>query len=165
MGITVQEMYGKNSVLGDWLRNRPAIVRIDDYLFVHAGISPEFVSRELTDQKTNKLFFNYILGSKRPARQLSNKVNFLNGENGPVWYRGYFVEGQVDGNTLDGILKYFNVKRIIVGHTSLRRVTAMHRGRIIAVDSNIKEGVDGEILLIEGGQYFRGTQSGEKIPL
>ncbi|WP_051069498.1 metallophosphoesterase [Mariniradius saccharolyticus] len=165
MGITIQEMYGKNSVLGDWLRNRPALVKIDDYLFVHAGISPEYLGRELTDEKTNKLFYNYILGSKRPARQLSNTISFLNGENGPIWYRGYFVEGQVDGSTIDSMLKYFDVQRIIVGHTSLRRVTAMHRARIIAVDSNIKEGIDGEILLIEGDKYFRGTQSGEKIPL
>jgi hypothetical protein len=165
MGITIQEMYGKNSVLGDWLRSRPTMVKIDDYLFVHAGISPEYLGRELTDEKTNKLFYNYILGSKRPARQLSNTISFLNGENGPIWYRGYFVEGQVDGSTIDSMLKYFDVQRIIVGHTSLRRVTAMHRARIIAVDSNIKEGIDGEILLIEGNKYFRGTQSGEKIPL
>lgn len=165
MGVSVQEMYGENSILGGWLRKRPAFVKIDDYLFVHAGVSPDFVRRELTENKTNKMFYNYILGSKRPSRKLNSTIDFLNGEGGPLWYRGYFVEGEIDGSGLDGILNYFNVKRMIVGHTSLRRVTAMHRGRIIAVDSNIKEGEDGEILLIEGGQYFRGTQSGEKIPL
>lgn len=165
MGVSVQEMYAENSILGDWLRKRPAFVKIDDYLFVHAGVSPDFVRRGLTESKANKLFYRYIFGSKRPSRKLNSTIDFLNGEDGPLWYRGYFVEGEIDGNGLDGILNYFNVKRMIVGHTSLRRVTAMHRGRIIAVDSNIKEGEDGEILLIEAGQYFRGTQNGEKIPL
>lgn len=165
MGVSIQEMYGENSILGVWLRKRPAFVKIDDYLFVHAGVSPDFVRRSLTETKTNKMFYSYILGSKRPSRKLNSTIDFLNGEGGPLWYRGYFVEGEIDGNGLDSILNYFNVKRMIVGHTSLRRVTAMHRGRIIAVDSNIKEGVDGEILLIEGGQYFRGTQRGEKLPL
>lgn len=165
MGISVREMYGPESVLGAWLRKRPAIVTIGDYLFVHAGISPDFIVSELTAKKTNKVFYSYILGTKRPSRQLGRTIDFLNGESGPVWFRGYFVDGGITSTDLDNTLAYFHAQRIVVGHTSLRQVTAMHRGRVIAVDSNIKEGESGEILVIDRGQYFRGNLTGERIPL
>src|ERR1700741_1845384 len=42
------ELFGARSVLGQWLRTRPAVFRINRYLFAHGGISRALVDRGLT---------------------------------------------------------------------------------------------------------------------
>jgi hypothetical protein len=38
------QLFEKNTVIGNWLRSLDVILRINDYLFLHAGISPEFAA-------------------------------------------------------------------------------------------------------------------------
>ena len=48
------ELYGKETVLGRWLRSKPTVLKIDDNLFLHAGISEEFISSDFDLEETNK---------------------------------------------------------------------------------------------------------------
>lgn len=163
MQIKTADLYADNSVLGNWLRKRPAIIKIDSLLITHAGISPQLVQMKLKAQKVNKLFYEKILN---PKYTRNNKLtDFLNGRNGPVWYRGYFNANEVATAALDEILDHFESSKIIVGHTSLEAVTAMFGGRVIAVDSSIKTGRNGEILIIENGETFRGMMDGSRLKL
>jgi hypothetical protein len=165
MGISVAEMYGANSVFGNWLRKLPAMITINDLLIVHAGVSKELVERKMTVSKVNKIFFDQISGFKPANKRQLEEVEFLIGSQGPIWYRGYFLEGEVYANDIDDILKYFKSNKIIVGHTSLRVVSQLFGGRVMAVDSNIKEGVNGEILIIEEGVHYRGNPDGVRFKM
>lgn len=163
MGIRTSDLYSENAVLGNWLRKRPVIITIDDLLFTHAGISPSFLQRKLPAKKVNKQFYSHIL--KSSSRRKNALQTFLTSDEGPLWYRGYFVEPFPSTQNLDDILDFFESKKIIVGHTSLRSITSLFEGRVIGVDGNIKEGITGEILIIENGETFRGRRDGSRIKL
>lgn len=163
MEISIEEMYGFNSILGHWIRQRPAIVTINDLLFVHAGISPELIQRKMTAKSVNKMFFENILGPYPPKEKKEDDFWFLMESNGPVWYRGYFNVGEINDSDIDETLAYFKSKHIIVGHTSFERVTSHFGGKVIGVDSSVKNGEDGEVLIIDNGDFYRGLKNGKKI--
>lgn len=163
MGITIGEMYGPTSVFGNWIRKLPAIVTINDVLIVHAGISKELVNRKMKARKVNRLFYDQISGFKTGNKKKMDDVEFLTGPLGPTWYRGYFVDGEVSEKDMDYILKFFKTNSVIVGHTSLHSVPQLFGGRLYGVDSNIKEGENGEVLIIEDGVFYRGNLDGVKF--
>ncbi|MCL6259209.1 metallophosphoesterase [Aquiflexum sp. TKW24L] len=163
MGIRPASLYAEDAVLGNWLRKRPIIITIDDLLITHAGISPAFIGRNLTAKKVNTLFYKKIL--KASNRRKNELQNFLTGEEGPIWYRGYFIQPTPTEQQLDDMLDFFDSKKIIVGHTSLGFITGLFGGRVIGVDSNIKDGNTGEILIVENGEAFRGRTNGSRLKL
>ncbi|MXR68167.1 metallophosphoesterase [Shewanella sp. JBTF-M18] len=156
-------LYGQDSELGQWLRSKHTIVKINDTLFLHGGISQEWVDRELTLAKANRLYRENIDKSKAELKQ-DEQLNFLFFGNGPTWYRGYF-KPDFDIQELANILDYFKIKRIVVGHTSQTRVLGLFDNRVVAIDSSIKKGLSGELLLIEKDQLIRGQYDGTQTRL
>ena len=157
------ELYDSSSEIGQWLRAKHTLVKINDTLFLHGGISSEWIDRELTLDIANDLYRKNIDSSKAELKQ-DEQLNFLFFGNGPTWYRGYFKPGY-DEAELDKILDYFEVKHIVVGHTSQERVLGLYNNKVIAVDSSIKEGVSGELLLIQDNALTRGLYNGDRIAL
>ncbi|MCY1185834.1 hypothetical protein D9M73_266500 [compost metagenome] len=47
----------------------------------------------------------------------------------------------------------------------MQHVSSFHGGRIIAIDSSIKNGENGELLFIEDGKLSRGLLDGSRVPL
>jgi hypothetical protein len=163
MKVSVKKMHNNESVLGNWLRKRPVMITIDSLLITHAGISPEFVNRELTTYDVNQIFYENILNPSKVRGNRGKDISFLTSPMGPIWYRGYFGEDDIEVSELDAILDYFGSQRIIVGHTSVDMITPLFGGRVLAVDSSIKNGRGGEILMIENGELFRGAINGIKF--
>jgi len=158
LGTTYQEMFNDQTVLGRWLRSKNTVVRIDDNLFVHGGISLEFVLAGFDPNSVNNLMRRSIDKPKDKMDPLVLEKYF--GYYGPIWYRGYFEDNLAESR-IDSILNTTSVKHIVVGHTSQLEVKELYHTKIIAVDSSIKLGKYGEILLIQGDQYTRGTMTGE----
>jgi len=50
------QLYEKNTILGRWLRSQNIIVRINDDLFMHAGVSPEFAAYDYSYADINLRF-------------------------------------------------------------------------------------------------------------
>ena len=73
-----------------------------------------------------------------------NKYHY---DTGPIWYRGYF-DKKFKKSDLKKILKKVKVAEIIVGHTSQKNVKSYFDNKLFVVDSSIKNGAYGEILLI-----------------
>ena len=163
MKMSVKRMHDSESVLGNWLRKRPVVITIDSLLITHAGISPEFVNRKLTAHDVNQIFYECILNTSKKTSSRPKDISFLTSPTGPIWYRGYFGEDDFDVKDLDAILTYFGSKSIIVGHTSVDMITPLFGGKVLAVDSSIKNGRGGEILIIENGELFRGVLNGIKF--
>lgn len=163
MKVSVKKMHNNESVLGNWLRKRPVMITIDSLLITHAGISPDFVKRQLTTHDVNQIFYENILNTSKVRSDRGSDISFLKSPMGPIWYRGYFGEDDIELSQLDTILEYFGSQRIIVGHTSVDMITPLFGGKVLAVDSSIKNGRGGEILIIENGELFRGAINGIKF--
>ena len=163
MATTYDKLYSENSFLGKWLRKKPVIVSINDMLFVHAGISTEFINKGFTQKNANSIFNENIVGKTWDTILSDSTLSFMMGSKGPMWFRGYFINDKLNEIQIDNILKYFNKNRILVGHTSLPNISLLYHGKVLGIDSNIKEGDYGELLIYEKGVLYRGTLQGTRI--
>lgn len=154
-----EELYGTNTVLGRWLRSKPTVVKINDNLFVHGGISKEFLENGFKIDKINKEMRRAIDNfEERPITADSTDIYF--DSTGPIWYRGYF-DNSLTEEDIDQILSETKSKNIIIGHTTQDQIVEMNSGKIYAVDSGIKNGEYGELLIIEDGKFKRYGPEGE----
>lgn len=165
MTTTYTQLYSENTFLGKWLRKKPVIVTINDMLFVHAGISVEFIINGFTTTQANKLFAENIVRQSWKTILENPTLSFMMGNKGPVWFRGYFEDPNLTDNQIDRILQYFDTNHIIVGHTSMPNIISLFYGKIFGIDSSIQYGDYGEVLIYKNGEYYRGTVNGTIIKL
>ncbi len=156
MDLSYDQLFAKNTLMGNWLRTKPVILQLNDILFVHAGISPEVVEKGFTAEQMNKTFVNEILGYTKSETENDSVLTFLRGSNGPIWYRGYFRDKDLSRDDIDKILKHFDKKQIVVGHTSQKSIVSLFGDRVFGIDSSIKNGKYGEVLIYENGDFYRG---------
>ncbi len=160
LGTSYEKLFTNDYVLGKWLRSLPLMVKINDSLFVHGGVSPEVMAKGLTMEQVNQITFDKYKNEKVVSKDLQKVLSSL------IWYRGYFAkEKGCPDSVVTATLKAYKAKRIIVGHTSHKEVVKRYDGKVIGVDSSIKNGKKGEILLWEAGKWTRGLSNGERLPL
>ena len=157
LDLSYDQLFGKNTVLGQWLRTKPVILQINDVLIVHGGVSPEFVDKGFKAEEVNKIFTTELIGKTRKEIKQDSVLKFLKGSYGPIWYRGYFGGKDLTNDKVDYVLDYFGKKNIIVGHSTRESITTHFGNRIFGVDSRIKGGDYGEVLIYDKGDFFRGT--------
>ncbi len=158
--MDIPALYGPSSELGRWLRSLPAFLEIGDILFVHGGPSPTLVSGPMNLARLNTDFRRALdAGGEDP----------LLGPAGPVWYRG-LIPGAGQGPDasdaqVTSILGAFHAKTMVLGHSTLDRITAFHGGCVFGIDAGLKDGRPGELWICERGRTFRGMPDGSRIPL
>ena len=164
LGRSYAGLFDGDSVLGQWLRSRDTVRQLDDMLFMHAGISPSFVAQKLPLPEIN-LRFRQSIGMSKEAMAADPVLSMLHAADGPIWYRGYFLDDGMNQQQVDAIAEQLGVSRIIVGHTSMPAVLPLFEQKVIAIDSSIKKGQRGEVLIVEDGRLQRGTFTGERVSL
>jgi len=165
LGTDYSGLFAEDTVLGQWLRTKPVLAQVNDMLFVHAGLHPDYLALGMSLAEVNEQYRQSLGIAKEQLREVP-VLNFLYGSLGPLWYRGYFRdENAITEPLLEQVLQALNVNRIVVGHTSMDGVYSHYAGKVISVDSNIKRGHSGEILFWQKGVLTRGTLSGERLPL
>jgi hypothetical protein len=164
LGRSYPALYGADSVIGQWLRTRPVMLQIGDTLFLHGGIAPQNLDLVRGLDATNTLYQASVGLPKDQVKAAPDTARLFDGKTSPIWFRGYF-DGQMATDQVDTLLKDLDLKRIVVGHTSMPHVSSFHGGRIIAIDSSIKNGENGELLFIEDGAVSRGLLDGSRVPL
>ena len=168
-----ERLFDAKSVLGQWIRSRATVMKINDQLFLHGGIS-----RALLDQKFTLAAANRTMRKALDAQLLledkeQERADFLLGGLGPLWYRGYFAKpDDYTGATpadVDLTLDAFKVSRIFVGHTTVPTVTPLFGGKVIAVQVYPKRDEAGQVsfesLLIRDGKILRARFDGGTEPL
>ncbi len=137
---------------GQWVLGNQVAVMVNDTIFLHGGLSPEYCKyslAELTDQAKLQLQ-NYQQGVK----------GVLNAENGPLWYRGLALEDEdYFSPALDQILERYGASRIVVGHTPTGGVVwPRFNGRVVVNDTGIAShyGSNDGWLELSGGKAFAG---------
>lgn len=159
-GIQYPDLYSENSVLGRWLRSKPVMITINDILFVHAGVSPDLVTRELKIEEVNQVFHERIAGKDIYSSPEDGELNLLGGNDGPVWYRGYFEDTIPDVSSLDSVLDFYGKKHIVVGHTPQKSIMALLGNKVIGVDTGMGFGQPGNMLLYKKGRFYKGSITG-----
>jgi hypothetical protein len=170
LGVNYYELFDARSVLGQWLRSRPAILRINRQLFLHAGISRTLVERQLSLPHINSTIRKTLEGSlSEPERDVAR---LLMTADGPLWYRGFFAEHRdfttATSEDVGAALKQFDVDRILIGHTIVPTIVSLFDGRVIALNVYPKregESVSFEALLLRGGKTLRARADGGVAPL
>jgi hypothetical protein len=161
------QLFGKNTVLGQWLRSKPAVLRLNDLLFMHGGLSPRLVDRNITQAQINTAIRTAMQGGPFANEVEQERAEFLMGMDGPLWYRGYFPEnegGPIPESQVRRVLEHFGAKRVIVGHTRVAKVQMLYHGRVVAVQvypRRTEAGVEFETLLIQGEVFSRCTPDGD----
>lgn len=149
-----------DGAFGKWTASHNTVLKIDDTLFVHAGISPRVAAMSIGDI------------NKKVREELRDPAKLEGGltqaEDGPLWYRGLATGTREEiGAHLNALLSTYAVKRIVIGHTPTRApIQGRLDGRVIDVDTGMSRSYGGpkDCLLIEGGKLFT-MAGGKKTPL
>ena len=135
------------------------MIKINDTLYLHAGVSPKYVSSKISD--INRRVRDELKNSEKLNGGITTDVD------GPLWYRG-LAQGDEEqlGEHVDRILKNFGVSRIVVGHTYANAaITPRFNGKVILIDIGLSRVYDniGKVgcLVLESGTAYvlhRGTK-------
>lgn len=143
MMLEYPQLLSRGSVLGYWLSTRNTIEKIGRSLFVHAGISREFLDLGLSLPMVNEHVSHGLWMNKQQRRADSPLTWFLFASKGPLWYRGMVRQEEryspIATDTLNMVLRHFDVDRVVVGHTIFPEVTSLHGGRVLAVNVDNKK--------------------------
>lgn len=152
--LTVQTLYGISSEIGQWLRTKNSLLKIDSTLFVHGGISPAYAKRNVTMEEQNRLLREYI---DRPwmVRVDSTPVVL------PLWSR--LLAGKyITQEEISPVLQQYGVSAMVIGHSIVDEIKKLHGGTVIAIDVTFTDSSKLQGLLIEKNGYYVIDQDGAK---
>jgi hypothetical protein len=162
------ELFGPDTVLGQWLRTKPVMLKVNDSLCLHGGVSRALLDRKMTLAEINATVRAALSGTPADDAAAAGRAQFLLTQNGPLWYRGYFAEHAeftpATSEDVDVTLSTFGVARVLVGHTIVPEITPLYGGKVIAVQVYPKREdavVKFESLLIRGRKLWRATPDGK----
>ncbi len=162
LGLDYNELYNDKTVIGRWLRSKSTIIKINKNVFVHGGVSKDFLSSIDFDIESINTAMRKSIDRSEVEMDSTGFYNVFYGPKSLIWYRGYFYDNLTNQDVSD-ILKLIKSKHIIVGHCSNKEVVNLFDNKVFGVDSSIQLGKYGEILFIKKNNFFRGTLNGKKI--
>ncbi len=135
---------------GGWLAEHNAAIRINNALFVHAGISEDYASVPV--DSINELVRGEI------ARNWAEPSGILS-STGPVWFRGLASDrGSAILRVLEETLETNAADFIVIGHTvSIEGIATRFSGRVVMIDTGMSECYGG------AAQYLELDQRGYKV--
>jgi hypothetical protein len=148
--ISYNYLYNKdNSLIGKWLRSKPVILKIEDKIFVHGGISPDFIKSGYSINYTNDLIYNYL-----NFNTFNKDLKKILGVNGPLWFRGYLEteNNPISDKDILKILNHLDANNVIFAHTKVKNVEFLFKNKLIAIDVPLTKHYS-EGLLIIGNKY------------
>jgi hypothetical protein len=116
---------------GRWVLTHSTIIRIDDAIYMHGGLGPEFVPFDI--DAMNKAV---ITALNHQPELAGGPHDILWNEQGPLWYRGLaWNQEATEAANVDAILARYHVGHIVIGHTkAYREVNTRFDGKVILTD-------------------------------
>lgn len=155
LGLDYSGLFNEQTLLGHWIRQNPVMIRINRFVFIHGGISPELYNVRLTADSINSIVRQHFNRTETESN-IENR-NLILGTSGPLWYRGMAADGSrgeiIDDSTLNGALEFYGADAFVIGHTEVDSIITFLEKRVIDVnipkrDVNIEE----QGLLIRGSR-------------
>lgn len=167
-----QFLYSDKTELGKWLRSKNVIEKIGNYIFVHAGLSPEILKYKVSVSEINQIAKNNWDKNLYDEEENNKVENFITGKKGVYWYRGlaqdYKYYDKIKENELNEVLKFYEADKIIFGHSVKEDITKEFNGKTINTD--VKHGQEKNSdktkgLLIENEIEYKLDGKGTKTKL
>ncbi len=129
-----RQAYGPNGKYGKWIRRHNTVIRVNDTLFLHAGISARFAAmpiREINDRVRKEL----------NDPRLLTPDGIVRASDGPLWYRGMARGNEQElAPLVKTVLANFQVKRIVIGHSpTAGTVIPRFGGRVLVIDVGLSK--------------------------
>jgi calcineurin-like phosphoesterase family protein len=150
--------WSTQGVYGRWILTHSAVIRIDDTLYMHGGLGPEFAAFDV--DVMNRAVVTALLHQPEVA---GGPHDILWNDQGPLWYRGMAQNDEAaEAPNVAAVLARYGVRHITLGHT--KRYSMVHArfdGAVILTDIAVKGGcVDPHAFLIKEGDalstFYRG---------
>jgi hypothetical protein len=161
-----------NNKYGKWLLGRNIIIKIDETVFVHGGISEAFSLWGL--EKINDLYRKELSDIQKALvyeePTYPAKLELAYRGDGPLWYRDLATVSEPDmREEVDRILANLGARHLVIAHTPRTAVTIaqMRRfgGRVWIVDTGISKSYNDNLsalLIIDGAFSVWGGDHEEK---
>lgn len=163
--LNYPRFFAADTELGKWLRSLNSLVKINDLLFVHGGLSPNLVERGLSIKQINDNIRNSLRADNKMSREEVMKTIYF--PENPLWYRGYLMKSRsysiINDKDLDRVLSFYKAKRIFFGHTEVESIRFMHKNKLVAI--NVPMGyseIEPQVLLMEDDVFYRCFIDGRK---
>ncbi|MBC7350543.1 MAG: metallophosphoesterase [Candidatus Aminicenantes bacterium] len=147
---------------GKWLLQHNAVIKVNDLVLVHGGISEEFSRWKLEEinqrlRQELAVFQKVLLNGTVPGKL---KFEVVYNSNGPLWYRQLaLTNGNIMEDQVDRILANLEARHLVVAHTPqlVLSLKDMRRfdGKVWVVDTGISRAYGGYLraLIINEGEF------------
>jgi hypothetical protein len=155
-----QAYFSANGAAGKWIRGHNAVIKINDVIFLHGGISPKYAKysvRKFNDEVSKEI---------RDFSKLEGGVAM--DQEGPLWYRGLAQDDEKQlAPHVNLMLERLGAKYIVIAHTPTKgMVIPRFDGKVLMIDVGLSQvyGAHTACLVVEDSKPFA-LQRGEKVPL
>jgi hypothetical protein len=148
---------------GKWILGHSAIIRIDDAIYLHGGISPAFETLDVP--AINKAVVDALAG--KPADP-AGPQRILESDDSPLWYRGMAQQPEaVEAPNVAAALAHFGVKHIVLGHTKqYPMINERFDGAVLLTDiAAANRCADPHAFLVREGDHFSTVYRGQRLDL
>ncbi len=156
-----REAWRTNGLYGGWIADHDAVIRINDTLYMHAGLGPLY-------RRTPREAINLAVRSALDGLPDPRLPDITHAEEGPLWYRGLALNAEVtEASHLRALLATHKVARIVVGHTKrASMVLPRFEGRVIVTDVAVPARYpDPRAFLIAERGALSVMHRGQRVPL
>ncbi len=146
---------------GRWVAGHNSVIRINDTLFLHAGIGPAFAAAD-------RAALNRAVQAALNGQPAEGYADIVTNEEGPLWYRGFAQNDEaIETPNLEAVLARQGVRRIVIGHTKLAPlVMPRFGGRVLVADIAVPRGhADPHAFVIIEGEQVTAVHRGQRVPL
>jgi hypothetical protein len=162
-----------NEEYGKWILEHNSVIKINDIIFVHGGISEEYSTWKLDD--INNLLrneLNYFRKMHKSSQYLETTLQpkIVYNRSGPLWYRGLALEDEkIYKDEVSRILHNLSAHYMVIAHSvvSTKVISAdtlsRFQGRIWTIDTGISDIYGGNLsaLIIEHGKFTTWSENNE----
>ena len=163
------ELFGATSVLGQWLRTLPAVLKVNDLLCLHAGISRALVDSGLTPTRDQRGRAFVARGRRARGRARSWRAPTCSWAGGAtvvsrLFRRADRLSDRHEGRRRPRARARSACAGSSIGHTIVPTVTPLYDGKVIAVQVYPKRDGAGrtsfESLVVKKDGFFRAKLDG-----
>ena len=126
---------------GRWLMGLPLMIKVNDTVFAHGGLSPLLAAQSLAD--VNAAASRELLGAVRLQSAETAPATLL-GDHGPLWYRGNAgCHPLLETAVVKKQLAVLSAQRLVIGHTPTptRQVRQRLDGQVYVIDTGMLKSV------------------------
>lgn len=148
-----------NDQYGKWLLEKNAVIKINDIIFTHGGVSEEFSNWDMG-------ILNKVMRAELKDLSYGHRINYdtevAYQPNSPLWFRGLIRSNEESfSDNVDRILANLQANYMVMGHTVRQaefietRKLDRFNGRIWGIDTGISSFYGGNLcaLIIEKGNF------------